>query len=76
MDDATIVISTGVEQIGCHASPTLGVVGLLPMELDSFVQEPESLKEEIVQELDSLLAAYSQEPGKTPRRRQSAEPRR
>jgi predicted DNA-binding transcriptional regulator YafY len=40
------------------------------------VQEPESLKEEIVLELNSLLAAYSQEPGKTPRRRQGAEPRR
>jgi predicted DNA-binding transcriptional regulator YafY len=40
------------------------------------VQEPESLKAEIVQELNSLLAAYSQEPDKTPRRRQGAEPRR
>ena len=35
------------------------------------VQEPESLKEEIVLELNSLLAAYSQEPGKTPRRQGS-----
>ena len=40
------------------------------------VQEPESLKEEIVHELNSLLAAYKQEPGKTPRRRQGSEPRR
>jgi proteasome accessory factor B len=36
------------------------------------VQEPESLKKEIVVELNSLLAAYSQEPGGTPRHRQSA----
>ena len=35
------------------------------------VLEPESLKAEIVQELNSLLAAYSQEPGRSPRRRQS-----
>ena len=37
------------------------------------VQEPESLRAEIVQELNSLLAAYSPEPGKTPRRRPIAE---
>jgi predicted DNA-binding transcriptional regulator YafY len=37
------------------------------------VQEPESLKEEIVQELNSLLAAYCQEPEKTRRRQRSAE---
>jgi predicted DNA-binding transcriptional regulator YafY len=36
------------------------------------VQEPESLKEEIVQELNSLLASYGGEPEETPRRRQSA----
>ncbi len=36
------------------------------------VQEPESLKTEIVQELSSLLAAYSQ-PGTPPRPRQGAE---
>jgi predicted DNA-binding transcriptional regulator YafY len=36
------------------------------------VQEPESLKEEIVQELNSLLAAYRDEPRRTPRRRQGA----
>lgn len=36
------------------------------------VMEPESLKEEIVVELNSLLAAYSQKPGTTPRRRQGA----
>jgi predicted DNA-binding transcriptional regulator YafY len=40
------------------------------------VQEPESLKEEIVHELNSLIAAYRQEPGNTPRRRQRSEPRR
>ena len=40
------------------------------------VQEPESLKEEIVHELNSLLAAYRQEPGTTPSRRQGSEPRR
>jgi predicted DNA-binding transcriptional regulator YafY len=34
------------------------------------VQEPESLKAEIVVELNSLLAAYRQEPGGTPHRRQ------
>ena len=38
------------------------------------VLEPESLKAEIVQELNSLLAAYSEEPGRIPRRRQRAEP--
>jgi predicted DNA-binding transcriptional regulator YafY len=37
------------------------------------VQEPESLKEEIVLELNSLLAAYSQEPGKTFPGRRGAE---
>ena len=37
------------------------------------VLEPESLRDEIVQELKSLLAAYKVEPGRTPRR-QSAEP--
>jgi proteasome accessory factor B len=38
------------------------------------VQEPASLREEIVLELNSLLAAYSLEAGKTPRRRQGSEP--
>ncbi|MGA2033861.1 MAG: WYL domain-containing protein [Thermoguttaceae bacterium] len=38
------------------------------------VQEPESLRDEIVQELNSLLAEYSQ--GSPPRRRQGAEPSR
>ena len=38
------------------------------------VLEPESLKGEIVHELSSLLAAYGQEPGKTPRRRQGTKP--
>jgi predicted DNA-binding transcriptional regulator YafY len=33
------------------------------------VQEPESLRGEIVAELNSLLAAYSREPGRMPRRR-------
>ncbi len=36
------------------------------------VQEPESLKAEIIQELNSLLAAYSPEPERTPRRRLGA----
>jgi proteasome accessory factor B len=40
------------------------------------VQEPESLKEEIVLELNSLLAAYRNEPAKTPRRRQGVKPSR
>ena len=38
------------------------------------VVEPESLRDEIVQELNSLLAAYKDEPGRTPRRRQGVEP--
>jgi proteasome accessory factor B len=38
------------------------------------VMEPESLKQEIVQELNSLLAAYSGESGRTPRRRLGVEP--
>ena len=38
------------------------------------VLEPESLRDEIVQELKSLLVAYKDEPGRTPRRRQGAEP--
>jgi len=33
------------------------------------VLEPESLRDEIAQELKSLLAAYRDEPGSTPRRR-------
>jgi len=37
------------------------------------VQEPESLKKEIVEELNSLLAVYGQQSGRTPRRRQGAE---
>ena len=40
------------------------------------VQEPESLKEEIVLELNSLLAAYGQGTGRTPRHRQGAGPAR
>jgi predicted DNA-binding transcriptional regulator YafY len=36
------------------------------------VVEPASLRKEIVEELNSLLAAYSEEPGGTSRRRQSA----
>ena len=38
------------------------------------VQEPESLKMEIVEELNSLLAAYCPEPGNAPRLRQRAKP--
>ena len=38
------------------------------------VVEPDSLRAEIVQELNSLLAAYKDEPGRTPRRRQGVEP--
>jgi predicted DNA-binding transcriptional regulator YafY len=38
------------------------------------VQEPESLKAEITQELKSLLAAYCPEPEKTPRSRQKVRP--
>ncbi len=38
------------------------------------VLEPKSLRDEIVQELNLLLAVYSQEPGTTPRPRQSVEP--
>jgi proteasome accessory factor B len=40
------------------------------------VQEPASLKGEIVQELKSLMAAYSPEPRRTLHRRQGAGPRR
>jgi predicted DNA-binding transcriptional regulator YafY len=40
------------------------------------VLEPESLRKEIVQELNLLLAAYKDEPGRTPRRRQNAGPPR
>ena len=36
--------------------------------------EPESLRDELVQELKSLPAACKDEPGRTPRRRQGAEP--
>ena len=38
------------------------------------VVEPDSLWAEIVEELNSLLAAYKEEPGRTPRRRQGVEP--
>lgn len=38
------------------------------------VLEPESLKVEIVNEMKMLLAAYGQEPGRTPRHQRSANP--
>ena len=43
---------------------------------NAVVLEPESLRDEIVLELKSLLTAYRLEPGTTPRRRQGAEPSR
>jgi predicted DNA-binding transcriptional regulator YafY len=42
----------------------------------ALVLEPESLRTEIVQELNSLLGAYKEEPGRTPHRRQKAGPSR